>query len=237
MYTGYYAKIKEYKKEGLIPISIAGKAPDWYDGIEYKRLAPKWEFFNEWKNGSHKGDNDYYIQQFQIHVLDKLNVEIVKSELMGLANGVLNKIILLCYEKPTDFCHRHLVADWINKHEGYNFINEYCPKIDLSKYHYIDKLEYLVGVVKSGKHYKLIFDVGGAAYTLQAETVEESKNGWTVKAEVQYDYLSWINYFEASKGRNWVKGNFEDIVECSSLKALNDFLSNYEVESWCYADI
>lgn len=23
-------------------------------------------------------------------------------------------IVLLCYEKPEDFCHRHLVADWLN---------------------------------------------------------------------------------------------------------------------------
>ena len=25
------------------------------------------------------------------------------------------RIALICYEKPTDFCHRHLVADWFNK--------------------------------------------------------------------------------------------------------------------------
>jgi SAM-dependent methyltransferase len=24
-------------------------------------------------------------------------------------------IALICYEKPSDFCHRHLVADWLNE--------------------------------------------------------------------------------------------------------------------------
>ena len=24
-------------------------------------------------------------------------------------------IALVCYEKPGDFCHRHLVADWLNE--------------------------------------------------------------------------------------------------------------------------
>ena len=24
-------------------------------------------------------------------------------------------IALVCYEKPSDFCHRHLVAKWINE--------------------------------------------------------------------------------------------------------------------------
>ena len=36
MYTGYFAKIKEYEQAGLIPISIAAKAPDWYDGLEFE---------------------------------------------------------------------------------------------------------------------------------------------------------------------------------------------------------
>lgn len=25
-------------------------------------------------------------------------------------------IVLVCYEKPADFCHRHLVADWMKQH-------------------------------------------------------------------------------------------------------------------------
>ena len=28
-------------------------------------------------------------------------------------------VVLLCYEKRGDFCHRHLVADWLNKN-GFN---------------------------------------------------------------------------------------------------------------------
>lgn len=24
-------------------------------------------------------------------------------------------ICLICYEKPSDFCHRHLVAEWLNE--------------------------------------------------------------------------------------------------------------------------
>ena len=30
-----------------------------------------------------------------------------------------DQIILLCYEKPDDFCHRHLVAQWLTEH-GYD---------------------------------------------------------------------------------------------------------------------
>lgn len=236
MYTGYFAKIKEYEQAGLIPISIAAKAPDWYDGLEYKKLAPKWSFFNEWKNGSHKGDNNYYTRQFYLQVLKETTVEYVIADLMGLSDGELSKVVLLCYEKPGDFCHRHLVADWINKYEGDNYIVEYSTPIDISKYYHIKKLKNIASIEKDGRHYTFKFNCSGA-YTLDPSSASEIRNGWELKGKVQYDYFSWINSFEAKKGLDWVKGDFEKEVTCSSLKAFEDFLSNFEVESWDYADI
>lgn len=47
IYTSYFAKIKELEENNIIPISICGKAPDWYKGLQYKKLAPKYEFFYE----------------------------------------------------------------------------------------------------------------------------------------------------------------------------------------------
>lgn len=111
MYTGYFAKIKTYEEAGLIPIAICGGVPNWYKGNWYKKLAPKWAFFNEWKNGTeHKGDNNYYIEHFNDEVLDKLDYKKVIDDLTKFGN--LEKLVLICYEKPNDFCHRHLVADW-----------------------------------------------------------------------------------------------------------------------------
>ena len=118
MYTGYFASLKNYQKNGLTPVSIAAKAPIWYHDAEYKKLAPKWSFFNEWKNGSHKGDNDYYIKHFKEEILDKLDPAKVIKELEELAGVSSDKIILLCYERPDDFCHRYLVADWFNAYYG-----------------------------------------------------------------------------------------------------------------------
>jgi uncharacterized protein (DUF488 family) len=115
MYTGYFAKLKTYEEMGLIPISICAKAPSWYKGIQYKILAPKFGFFSEWKYGSHKGDNNYYIEHFQKEVLDTLNYNNVINQFTKLSDGKLDSVILLCYEKPGDFCHRHLVADWLTK--------------------------------------------------------------------------------------------------------------------------
>ena len=46
IYTSYFAEI-EYLPKDILPISICGKAPEWYTGIQYKVLAPKYKFFME----------------------------------------------------------------------------------------------------------------------------------------------------------------------------------------------
>lgn len=114
IYTSYFAKLKSLP-DNIVPISICGKAPDWYKGLQYKKLAPKYDFFMEWKK-SH--DNDYYIKCFNEQVLDKLDILTVIRNLIDLtiSVGQTNKsICLICYEKPSDFCHRHLVAEWLRQ--------------------------------------------------------------------------------------------------------------------------
>jgi len=32
IYTSYFTKIKQLEKNGIIPILICGKTPDWYKG-------------------------------------------------------------------------------------------------------------------------------------------------------------------------------------------------------------
>ena len=111
IYTSYFAKLK-YLPKDIIPISICGKCPEWYKGIQYKVLAPKYKFFMEWKKNK---DNDYYIEHFQKEVLDTLEVENVINRLYELSEG--KDVCLLCYEKPNDFCHRHLVANWLKENK------------------------------------------------------------------------------------------------------------------------
>ena len=111
IYTSYFAKLKSLP-DNIIPISICSRAPEWYKGLQYKKLAPKYDFFMKWKENH---DNDYYIKCFNEQVLDRLNVAEVVLELSQvLLSAGKSDICLICYEKPTDFCHRHLVAKWLN---------------------------------------------------------------------------------------------------------------------------
>ena len=122
IYTSYFAKVKSLP-ESIVPISICGKAPKGYNGLQYKKLAPKYDFFMKWKENH---DNDYYIKCFNEQVLNNLNITEVLSDLSDMVlNLGKTDVCLICYEKPEDFCHRHLVADWFIKNgikcEEYKF--------------------------------------------------------------------------------------------------------------------
>lgn len=125
IYTTYFANLKNLDHETCCPIAICGKSPDGYKGLEYKKLAPKWWFFKEWKENH---DDDFYIENFNKEVLGVTSPQRVMMDIRNLIAFVYGldsvsfgdrwwekvpyDIYLVCYEKPGDFCHRHLVADW-----------------------------------------------------------------------------------------------------------------------------
>lgn len=113
IYTTYFENLKNLP-EHITPIAICLKSPEWYRGLEYKKLAPHESFFRKWK-ANH--DNNYYITSFNQQVLQNLSVEEVIEDLNALIKTTANRdIALICYELPGEFCHRHLVSQWLNKH-------------------------------------------------------------------------------------------------------------------------
>jgi len=124
LYTSYFGAMKNFP-ENYIPVSICGRAPKSYHGVEYKKLAPKKDFFMEWKKNN---DNEFYIKNFNEKVIGTLDQYAVIEEIINfLPADAQNKIkssqlpvwrnshlhiVMVCYEKPGDFCHRHIVADW-----------------------------------------------------------------------------------------------------------------------------
>ena len=102
LYTSYFNSTTfDYQNA----VSIAGKPPAYYNGREFKKLAPKYWFFQRYKKDK---DKEFYTEQYYKEVLNKLNPEEVYNELGQNA-------VLLCWEKPGEFCHRHIVAEWLTK--------------------------------------------------------------------------------------------------------------------------
>lgn len=109
IYTSNYKTALAFNKAKTYSISWDKGKDANYDGAYYSALAPKKEFFNIWKNNKDKisdeENNRYYIEEYYNQILSKLNPEEVYQK--------LNNSVLLCYENSEEFCHRHIVAAWI----------------------------------------------------------------------------------------------------------------------------
>lgn len=126
IYTTYFAQLRNLPSN-VIPISICRFPPKWYHGMEYLKLAPPWSILKRWKDG----EKDYnavreYVQDYYRQVLNPLSIPRVLNDLqIMLPNDIKLKIqspvwnddgwhiALICYEKPGDFCHRKIVAEWL----------------------------------------------------------------------------------------------------------------------------
>lgn len=100
--TGYFAKYK-----GSNGVAICLYPPKWFKGDVYPQLAPTRRLL-EWYKSSAQDEKaqDIYRRIYYRDVLNHLNPEAVYRALDGK--------VLLCYEKSGDFCHRHLVSEWLN---------------------------------------------------------------------------------------------------------------------------
>ncbi len=111
--TGYFSQQKKYEELGYLPISISRIAPKWYDGYSAIELSPSAELLYDYK---HNSMNVAQYTKEYFGELDKRVVDVYLQQWKKLVEKHKAKgVVLLCYEKPTDFCHRHLLADFLNK--------------------------------------------------------------------------------------------------------------------------
>jgi len=119
-FTSYYANIKNIPDDYIL-VSISGDIPDYIKeqvDIWDRRFAPNLDLFKEYKN-SPEGQQreDKYVQRFKDEVLTKYDItEIIKS--WSDKCGLNQKYVLLCYETPNSFCHRHIVAEALEEKYG-----------------------------------------------------------------------------------------------------------------------
>ena len=108
IYTSYFSS-KKYKPED--GISIARWCKFW-SGMSFTTLAPSEELLSWWKSLSPEAREtvaakQHYTNIYREQTLSKLNPAEVAMILEGKT--------LLCFEKTCDFCHRHIVAKWLNE--------------------------------------------------------------------------------------------------------------------------
>ena len=113
LYTGYFAKYKEYQKAGYIPVSVAGITPEFFEGEKWLDLAPRREFFSKWKRG--ELTNKEYMKEYLTY-LNTIPAEDIEELAQITREG---QFVMCCYEKTGDFCHRHYLAAFLRKAYGF----------------------------------------------------------------------------------------------------------------------
>lgn len=111
IYTSYYGNIKKLSREGIIPVGISLGIPKWFHGHVLKYLAPTYYILNL--------EEQKYIPAYLDH-LENIDMNRLRDDLSIISNSAGGKdIALLCYEKPEEFCHRRLFAEWLKEKTGY----------------------------------------------------------------------------------------------------------------------
>jgi uncharacterized protein YeaO (DUF488 family) len=119
IYTSYFANLKNLELAGLYCVSICNKVPTFFKGPNIESVAPTNSILSEIKKSEHTAeDEERYKQRYINEVLCayRFHPEYLINLLTYFSSQEDNKdIALLCYERPEDFCHRHILAEWLNE--------------------------------------------------------------------------------------------------------------------------
>ena len=55
-----------------------------------------------------------------IDKLKELDLELILEDMYDFEGFTDTEIVLLCYEKSTDFCHRHILREYLNENFNTN---------------------------------------------------------------------------------------------------------------------
>jgi uncharacterized protein YeaO (DUF488 family) len=109
IYTSYYANHRKWAEHLLTEYQISNTKPKWwsFDIAKIDELIPPWALVDGYKKGT------VTEKQFETAYTEQLNASGINSQYLSKLL-VTEDILLLCWEKPGQFCHRHILREWLN---------------------------------------------------------------------------------------------------------------------------
>ena len=114
IYTSYFANAIKLDKNKYLPVGITRFPPKWFVGHNIEIVAPSKELLFRWK--SKEINEDMYKAEY-IDYLES-NKEQIISYFQMLNHPYEKDIVLCCYEKSEDFCHRYILSTWLSQTMG-----------------------------------------------------------------------------------------------------------------------
>ncbi len=123
--TSSFDNTSDLSSDSFVLVNIAGKNSNWA-GLSFPRFAPLRRWWEVWHKYVKAHPQEYaqycaslwYIEQFNKTVLAKVSpADFVNfyKDTIGKSNKTM---VLLCFEKSGEFCHRRLVAKWLEQRLG-----------------------------------------------------------------------------------------------------------------------
>ena len=104
----------------MFRVSISRTAPSNSYDLQLIKLAPTAELLQKYKSNSIT--NDEYTSVYHNQLLRLENDGYIAKFVKALSTlqELQGDVVLLCYEKKGDFCHRHLLAEYLNNNHNTN---------------------------------------------------------------------------------------------------------------------
>ena len=109
IYTSYFGNSRKLNAAGIKIICVAIGRPRFLSAPQMINVAPTRYMV------SGPCSRDEYLRLYN-QILSKQDASQVVKQIEMLSGG--SDVALCCYEKPGDFCHRHILAKWITDNTG-----------------------------------------------------------------------------------------------------------------------
>ena len=134
-FTSYYGNYRNIPKD-YVCIGISRYCPEWfrkgnYDNfvfVEDNILAPEKDLLDDMKSG--RETEEGYKRRYVETLFRKLEGISIYTYFGSLSRKYeqYKAIVFLCYEKPEDFCHRHILRKLMN-----NIFHIPCEELETEK--------------------------------------------------------------------------------------------------------
>lgn len=115
VFTSCFKFAKSLDESKFFVVSISRFPPRGFKGYRCFEFAPSVRLLKEYKEGLR---NDHYAYRYERDVLKKIDVHRVFEGLARMACG--RDIVLCCFEPALQFCHRRVLAHYVERVWGYS---------------------------------------------------------------------------------------------------------------------
>ena len=123
IFTSYFGNSRKLKEAGVNMICVAIGKPRFIAGIPQKLNVCPTRYMV-----SGPCSREEYLKLYD-RILASQDANQVVKQIEMLSGG--KDVALCCYEKPGDFCHRHILAKWLTEKTG----------IDITEFGVVEKKE------------------------------------------------------------------------------------------------